>query len=252
MFKIYLSDISVALSLLTRLPIHVPAGAYERAHKAVWAYGSAGVVWAICVWIAASLCVAAGLAPPIAASFGLIIGILVTGAMHEDGLADCADGFWGGWERERRLEIMRDSRLGVYGSLALIVSTGLRWQLIAALLEDENSFLAMLLAGMFARSILPLMMAHLPQARSDGLSHSVGIPNGSGVYFSFAISALIGLVFLGVAGLMLAFIAALTALLCGLLARKKIGGQTGDVLGASVVIVEIIVLATCILVNGNI
>ena len=146
---------------------------------------------------------------------------------------------------------MRDSRLGVYGSLALIVSTGLRWQLIATVLEDENSFLAMLLAGMFARSILPLMMAHLPQARRDGLSHSVGIPNGSGVYFSFVISALISLILLGVAGLMLAVIVAFTTLLCGLLAQKKICGQTGDVLGASVLIVEIIVLATCILVNGN-
>ena len=93
MFKIYLNDISVALSLLTRLPIQVPAGAYERAHKAVWAYGTAGVVWAICVWIVASLCMAAGLASPIAAGFGLITGIFVTGAMHEDGLADCADGF---------------------------------------------------------------------------------------------------------------------------------------------------------------
>ena len=146
---------------------------------------------------------------------------------------------------------MRDSRLGVYGSLALIVSTGLRWQLVTMVLEDKKSFLAMLLAGMLARSIIPLIMAHLPQARSDGLSHSVGIPNGGGVYFSFVISTLISLVFLGVAGLMLAVIAAFATLLCGLLARKKICGQTGDVLGASVVIVEIIVLVTCILVNGN-
>ena len=251
MFKIYLNDIRVALSLLTRLPIHVPSSAFERAHKAVWAYGVAGAAWAICVWSVASLCMAGGLATPIAAGFGLINGMLITGAIHEDGLADCADGFWGGWERERRLEIMRDSRLGVYGTLALIVSTGLRWQLLTTVLEGKNSFLAILLAGMLTRSVLPLMMAHLPQARSDGLSHSVGIPNGSGVYFSIIISASISLVFLGVAGLMLAVIAAITALLCGLLARKKIGGQTGDVLGASVVIVEIIVLATCILVNGN-
>ena len=251
MFKIYLNDIRVALSLLTRLPINVPEGAYERANNAVWAYGAAGVVWAICVWSVASLCMAGGLATPIAAGFGLINGILVTGAMHEDGLADCADGFWGGWERERRLEIMRDSRLGVYGSLALIVSTGLRWQLVTMVLEDKKSFLAMLLAGMLARSILPLIMAHLPQARSDGLSHSVGIPTGSSVYFSLVISVLISLVFLGVTGVMLAVIAACTGLLCGLLARKKIGGQTGDVLGASVVVVEIIVLSTYILLKGD-
>ncbi len=247
MFKIYLDDIRVALSLLTRLPIYVPTEAYERAHKAVWAYGGAGVVWALCVWSTATLCMTSGLAPYIAAGFGLVVGIVITGAMHEDGLADCADGFWGSWEREKRLEIMRDSRLGVYGSLALIVSTGLRWQLIATILQGENSLLALLLAGMLARSVLPVMMAHLPNARSCGLSHSVGKPTGSFVYFSFGMSASIGLIFLGVAGLLISIIAAFAGLLCALLAQKKIGGQTGDFLGASAVIIEIVTLLAYIM-----
>ena len=247
MFKIYLNDIRVALILLTRLPIDVPTNAHERAHKAVWAYGTAGMAWTLCVWGTARLCMNFGLAPAIAAGFGLVIGMVITGAMHEDGLADCADGFWGGWERERRLEIMRDSCLGVYGSLALIVSTVLRWQLIEIILEGENTFLALLLAGMLARSVLPIMMAHLPHARSDGLSHSVGIPTGGTVYFSFSISTLIGFVFLGLVGFMLAIIAALTGLFCSALAQKKIGGQTGDVLGATAVVIEIFVLVAYIL-----
>ncbi len=247
MIKIYLNDIRVALSLLTRLPIHVPTEAYNRAHKAVWAYGGAGMAWAVCVWGIATLCMAFGLSPSIAAGFGLVVGMVITGAMHEDGLADCADGFCGGWERERRLEIMRDSRLGVYGSLALIASTGLRWQLIVTILQCEKSYLALLLAGMLARSLLPLMMAHLPHARSDGLSHTVGKPTGGGVYFSFGMSALFSLVFMGAAGLIIVTIAAFTGLLCALLAKKKIGGQTGDVLGASAVIIEIITLAAYIL-----
>ena len=251
MIKIYFNDIMVALSLLTRLPIHVSADAFKRAHKAVWAYGVAGLAWAICVWGVSTLCMIFGLAPSVAAGFGLVSGMIITGAMHEDGLADCADGFWGSWERERRLKIMRDSRLGVYGSLALIVSTGLRWELIATILEGENSFLGLLLAGMLARSVLPVMMGRLPNARNEGLSHSVGTPTGGGVYFSFGMSTLTGLVFLGAAGLMLAVIAAFTGLLCAILAQKKIGGQTGDVLGASAVIIEINALAACTLLKGT-
>jgi adenosylcobinamide-GDP ribazoletransferase len=143
MLKTYLDDIRVALSLLTRLPIRVPTDAYQRSHKAVWAYGAAGAVWAICVWAVATLAMTFGLSTLIAAGLGLTMGVVVTGAMHEDGLADCADGFWGGWEPERRLDIMRDSRLGVYGSLALILSTLLRWNLIATILADANSLLAL-------------------------------------------------------------------------------------------------------------
>lgn len=247
MLKTYLDDIRVALSLLTRLPIRVPTDAYQRSHKAVWAYGAAGAVWAICVWAVATLAMTFGLSPLIAAGLGLTMGVVVTGAMHEDGLADCADGFWGGWEPERRLDIMRDSRLGVYGSLALILSTLLRWNLIATILADANSLLALMLAGMFARAALPVIMSRLPHARSDGLSHSVGSPSGRSVYVSFGFAALIGLVFMGASGLMIAVIAAFAGGLCARLAQKKIGGQTGDVLGASAVITEISVMIAFIL-----
>ena len=93
------------------------------------------------------------------------------GAMHADGLADCADGFWGGWTIERRLEIMKDSHIGAYGVIALILIIGLQWQIVAALMQAEIAFIALISAAVLSRAPLPLIMARIPNARGSGLSH---------------------------------------------------------------------------------
>ena len=87
--------------------------------------------------------------------------LIITGAMHADGLADCADGFWGGWTIERRLAIMKDSHIGAYGVIALILIIGLQWQIIAALMQAEIAFIALISAAVLSRSPLPLIIAHL-------------------------------------------------------------------------------------------
>jgi hypothetical protein len=116
-------DISRALGLLSRLPVR-PDG--QRGAQSVWAFPIVGLIVALIVGSGAALGLAMGLAPALAAGLALFLQIMITGAMHEDGLADTFDGLWGGWEAERRLEIMKDSRIGAYGVIALNLSLVMR------------------------------------------------------------------------------------------------------------------------------
>jgi len=122
------TDITAALGLLSRLPVPVDgAKAAARGAAAAWAYPVAGFVIGALMALIASMALWLGLSAPIAAGLALTAGVIVTGAMHEDGLADSADGLWGGWEPAGRLEIMKDSHIGVYGVCALVLSLLLRW-----------------------------------------------------------------------------------------------------------------------------
>lgn len=234
-------ELGTVFVLLTRLPMpHLSDEAFARSARAVWGYGIVGAVvgalGALCSVLAMSL----GLPPAVAAGFVLAVMILSTGAMHEDGLADTADGFWGGHSPERRLTIMKDSQIGSYGTLALIVVTGLRWSALAGLVVTAPA--AIIAAAALSRAAMPLVMHGLPPARHSGLSQSVGQPA-----LPVTLAAL-------AAGLVIAFFAvgtvAITSLLlclaisggCILLAKKKIEGQTGDVLGASQQLCETAVL----------
>ena len=188
-------------------------------------------------WVLESL----GTAPPITGAFVLLSLIVVTGAMHEDGLADCADGFWGGWDVARRLEIMKDSQTGTYGILALILVTGLRWVGYAALLP-ANPWTVIAVA-ILSRAGLPCLMAALPHARTSGLSHSTGRPSALLALAGIGCAVLLAGLCIGAlaVGGLLATLAA--PALVGAVAQRKIGGQTGDVLGAAQQISEITIVA---------
>jgi adenosylcobinamide-GDP ribazoletransferase len=184
-----------------------------------------------------------GLPPNLAALLALAATALVTGALHEDGLADTADGLGGGRTRERKLEIMRDSRIGTYGVCALVLSFGLRWSALATIADPSLVAFALLSTHAAARAGVPAFMLLVPPARPDGLSASAGSPPGRSAAIAFALGtlalalalgpgkALIGLILLTLAGLLLAR-----------LAIRQIGGQTGDVLGAFEQIGEILIL----------
>jgi adenosylcobinamide-GDP ribazoletransferase len=108
-------DLVTAFMLLTRLPLPTTTYSTDAARspaQAAWAYPLVGIgvgLIAVAVaWIMQSL----GVVSPITALFVVLASIVVTGAMHEDGLADCADGFWGGWDMAYRLKIMKDSQVG--------------------------------------------------------------------------------------------------------------------------------------------
>jgi len=184
-----------------------------------------------------------GLGVPVwaAAGLALALGVILTGGLHEDGLADCADGFWGGHTRARRLEILKDSRVGSYGVLAMVFAVGLRWSLLAALLPIAP--LTLIAAAMLSRGAMALAMARLPFAREDGLANHVGHPPMAAAALALGIAIVGGCVYAGLwPGLLAAGLVGVTAALVGALARAKIGGQTGDVLGATQVSGEIIAL----------
>ncbi|MBL4916303.1 adenosylcobinamide-GDP ribazoletransferase [Szabonella alba] len=234
-----LSDLPEALRLLTRLPL--PASEAAPRPASAWAWPLAGLLVTALALLAGRLALPAGAG--IAAVVVLGVQAMLTGAMHEDGLADTADGFWGGWDRARRLEIMKDSHIGSYGVMALLVIGLLRWSALTALLA-AGEWAAVLAVGALSRAPMALLMAFLPAARTGGLSRAVGRPMASTAGGSLALAALIALPFCGVMPGALALLAALLVTLAlGALARAKISGQTGDVLGASQQLTEAACLA---------
>ena len=240
-----LADIAACVGFYTRLPA-ARAGMDARAFaETQWAAPVAGALVGLGVGVVAWLALALGLPASLAAAFALAAGIAVTGALHEDGLADTADGFGGGRDRDGKLAIMRDSRIGSYGVLALGLSLIARWAALAALAaaSPAAAFAAAVAAHAASRAALPALMAGLPPARPDGLSAGIGRVDDA----TARIAAALGLLLLLPGGFAFAFVAAvLVALLAFLVARlalAQIGGQTGDVLGAAQQAGEIAVLA---------
>ena len=232
-------DIPLALVLLTRLPLlRLPDHVFARQARAVWAFPVVGLVVGGLACAVGGVLLALSVSSFVSAV--LVVGALImaTGAMHEDGLADTFDGLWGGFTPERRLEIMKDSHIGTYGVLALIGAQLIRISAIAALLS-EGAFWAILTACVLSRAIMPVLMTALPNARQSGLSHSVGTPNEMTVTLSLGLAIVIGLLLAGTQFLLPAICAAVVIFGLGLLAKKKIGGQTGDILGASQQLAEI-------------
>lgn len=235
-------DVPLALSLLSRLP--VPVCAYDRSAEAAWAYPLVGVVLGTLAAFGGLFTGWVGLPAPLAALSALSLLIVLSGAMHEDGLADTADGLWGGWTREKRLEIMKDSHIGSYGVLALILSLGARWCALWLLFETSQTTaaVALIVAATLSRGVMPALMAALPHARDSGLSRRVGRVAPMSAALAGLLAAAVAVVMLGGAGVTAVLCAGLAALGTGAIARAKIGGQTGDILGASQQIAEIAVL----------
>jgi adenosylcobinamide-GDP ribazoletransferase len=236
-------DVLVSFGLLTRLPLQLDgARAQARGAAAAWAWPLAGMAVGLLGAAAGGLALWLGVAPAAAAAIAIATQMFATGALHEDGLADSADGLWGGWDRARRLEIMKDSRIGTYGVLALVLITLLRWVALAGLFADGTPWGALSAAGALSRVPMTVLMAALPNARGSGLSHRVGRPEKAVAVTSGAVGLACGLVALGPLAFGAALWAGVACLAVGLVARAKIGGQTGDILGASQQIAEAAVL----------
>jgi len=239
----WLDDLRTAVAFLTRLPMPHPEGAmpanFVRARRMFPLVGAAigGAVGLFCLGMRMI-----GLPDLAAAALALGASAILTGALHEDGLADVADGFGGGRDPAAKLEIMRDSRLGTYGALILLVSFAAKLSALAAI-PDGYLVQSLIAAHALARGVLPWMAMSVPYARKDGLAANAGRPDAG-------IAAIAAVVAVAIALLVLPWISALgAALLAGLsglgmarLAQRQIGGQTGDVLGALEQIGEIVVL----------
>ena len=186
-----------------------------------------------------------GLPVSVAALVALAATMLLTGALHEDGLADTADGFGGGRTIEQKLAIMKDSRIGTYGVLALLVSVALRAScLVAVLGQGRWPFLGALVAAhAVGRAGLPTLMRGLEPVRPGGLGAMAGLPSIS-VSVAAALVGL-GLLLAGLGfwrGVLTAPLAVAAMAAVAMLARRQIGGYTGDVLGAAEQTAEIAVL----------
>jgi adenosylcobinamide-GDP ribazoletransferase len=235
-------DVLQALALLSRLP--TPVSDTRRGARAAWAYPVAGLFIGAVAALAGLTAHALGLPAALAALAALAGMVLSTGAMHEDGLADLADGAWGGWTRQQRLDIMRDSRIGAYGVIALVLGLAARWAALWLLFEvaATAAAAAIMAAAALSRAVMPALMAALPHARADGLSHGVGSARPATAAIALALGAVIALVFTGSGAIAAVIWAGGATLAVGAVARVKLGGQTGDILGAAQQLAEIAIL----------
>jgi adenosylcobinamide-GDP ribazoletransferase len=233
-------DIRTGLVFSTRLPLPWATGALAQA---VWAFPVAGLVVGLIGALVYTLTLRLGLPASPAAALAVSATALATGCLHEDGLADTVDGFGGGTTREQKLAIMRDSRIGVYGVCALALSLLLRVAALASFADAHLAAWALVAAHGAARANLAGMMFLLPPARSDGLSFDAGRPSAesAGVAFVLALLTLALCLHIGRGTLAMIFLLLVLGVMSWLTTRQ-IGGQTGDVLGATEQIGEIVVL----------
>lgn len=248
-----LIDLLICLRFATRLPVPALAGesaphmptSFSRALRLLPAAGALIGALAAGALIGASYL---GLPPPLSAPLAVGVLILLTGALHEDGLADCADGFGGGATRERKLEIMQDSRIGAFGALALALALYLRVAGLAIIASRSLGLASAVLIGAGALSrfaaLVPLLL--LPPARNRGAGFAAGKPAPFSLRVAATIACLFGLMPVlaggGAACAAFAIFAVLgAALAVTALAKREIGGQTGDVAGAAQQVSEIVV-----------
>jgi adenosylcobinamide-GDP ribazoletransferase len=227
----------LALMLLTRLPAGRLAEPAPGLHEARWAFPLMGMLVGAVAAATLTVGLAIGLGDLAAALVALTAGALVTGALHLDGLADFADGIGGGRDRAHCLEIMRDSRIGSYGVIALILALGLASTGLADV-PPEASLAVLLLAATGSRLAMLVVLDRLPTAREDGLGRlASGAARGAWLPGALATGGLA--VWIGPASLPALAAMAAAAFLTARLARRRIGGQTGDVLGATQVVSEV-------------
>jgi adenosylcobinamide-GDP ribazoletransferase len=243
-------DFRLVLGCLTQLPGGRAAAPGELG-PALWAAPLVGLLLgafsALAYWLALRL----GLTPWLAAALAVALQLLLSGAFHEDGLADVADGFGGGRGAERKLAIMRDSRIGSYGVLALVLLLVLKIGALASLARPDLVLWALLAAGAAARSPLALLMRLLPPARPDGLGAGAGRPSAAGAWTAIALGGAVLAPALGFAigpgaALWSLALVALVTISWTMLSLRQIGGYTGDVLGALAATAETAVLLAAV------
>ncbi len=241
------ADLGANVRFFTRLPWPGSDHARPDFERIAWAAPLAGALVGLVGAVALALAHALRLPNSMSATLALAAMIAATGALHEDGLADVADGFGGGFTPERKLEILRDSRLGTYGVAALALSLLLRAAAIGAALRmgDLYAAAALALCGAAARFGALAPLALLAPARGEGAGRDAGQGVGARQLrqagaTSVAIAVALGLVSLGLAPALFALVVAFgAALFVVWLANRQIGGQTGDVGGAAAASAEL-------------
>jgi adenosylcobinamide-GDP ribazoletransferase len=254
----WLQALGEAAAFFTCLPLGNAPPRF-RAAEIVPAWPVVGLAIGLAAGLDLAIAHGLGAAPWLAAAIGLMTGVLLTGALHEDGLADTADALGApGASRSRRLEILRDSRIGTYGALALGFSLLLRAAALAQIVDTRGggaALLALAAAHALSRGAIVWPLNASQPARSGGLGAALGAPGPTTAALALAFGG--GLAFaclIGVAPLAallappLAFALAAGA---SAVARHSLGGYTGDTLGATQQVVEIAILVLAALCLGG-
>ena len=244
--RVWRSDLRAALLFLTRVPMRAARAESDGAPlgRAVRAFPIVGALIGLVAGIAYAIAAGIGLPDIVAAVLAIAAAALVTGALHEDGLADMADGFGGGSTRERKLSIMRDSRIGAYGVIALVVVLAAKVGAIADLADTGPVIAAMVAAAAVSRAAMPAVMLWLEPARAEGLAADAGRPPSTHVWTGIALAAVLAVGLLTWSGLVAFLIAGVGTAGVAWLAERQIGGHTGDVLGGVQQISEVLFLLT--------
>jgi adenosylcobinamide-GDP ribazoletransferase len=235
----WLQDIMLAAAFLTRLPVPLSTDAKGRPLADVaWSFPVVGLLVGGLAGLALLFGFQLGLHPLVCGLFAIGLQVLITGALHEDGLADVADGFGGGAKLSDKLRIMRDSSIGSYGALALIFSIGVRAGGLASMMTPTTALLALMTAAAVSRAMMVALMSQMEMARTDGLAAGAGKPAHDKMLVALGLAAVSAFLLLGAAGWSVLVVAALAALVVGWIAKRQIGGLTGDVLGATQQVTE--------------
>ena len=239
-----LADLRLAAAFLTILPVAVrndDQSAHSRGDlaAAAWSFpivglllgAAAGLVYTFAIWL--------GCTPWLAATLSVAALVLLCGALHEDGLGDFADGM-GGTSRERRLAIMRDSQAGNFALVVLLLVFAARIGAVAAIAVPGEVFTTLMAAAAVSRAAMVVVMHILPAARDDGLGADAGRPDRGVVLAAVLIAVLIALPGLGAMATLSCLVgAAVGSGLIAVMALKRLGWQTGDVLGAVQLVSEL-------------
>jgi adenosylcobinamide-GDP ribazoletransferase len=239
---------AVAFAFMTRLP--VPLNDLREGDL-----GRASVLFPLVGLVVATGGVAARMVvePLWGQATGSVVGVLtvvaLTGAFHEDGLADSADGLWGGWEPEQRLAIMRDSRLGTYGTIALLGLFALRFALLVP--APLSTFAVAMVSGHVLGRASGLLLVRLAPSVSGSSSSELAeaVHRGDAVVAG-ALTIVPVAVAAGTLTVPLLLVAVTVTMAAAHMFRRRLGGVTGDALGATTVVVEVAVLATVLAWNG--
>jgi adenosylcobinamide-GDP ribazoletransferase len=239
------STLPLALTFLTKLPWpwRGPADAAALARSMFW-FPWVGAILGLIFW-AAWAGLQKVLPTPAAAALLLALTVWVTGGLHLDGLADTADGLGGGRTPEERLRIMKDSRVGAFGVISLILGLVLKFSLFLSLATQTAGAGALLLFPVISRWGMVLLAYLSPYARPQGgLGQAMTLGVSPRVLIGASLSAGgLALLILGAPGLVLFIAAAALVWLGSLYFHHRLGGITGDVLGATNEVLEVLVLA---------
>ncbi|NTZ90925.1 adenosylcobinamide-GDP ribazoletransferase [Agrobacterium tumefaciens] len=249
----FITDVVHSVAFLSRLP--VPSrffgdGDGISMRRTARVFPAAGLLIALPAAFLVVIFAAFDASPQLTGWLAIALTALITGALHEDGLADMADGFGAGKDKARTLEIMKDSRIGSYGAIAMILSFALRATALASLIETlpaKTAAAGLIAAAVMSRALMVWHWQALPAAKTSGIAANAGQPGkiernialATGLLL-FALFTLHALPLLSIAAVLV--VACLSAMLFGRLCASKIGGHTGDTIGACQQITEIVTL----------